>query len=313
MQDNVVKREIEKMPKKFAIVKLREWLEQYEQGKSEASIAKDARCDVRTVKKGIEDARRERDVRGGRADLVKEALRRHQARLLSIIEEIRLAVKAGPPDLRVPWGEKDGTKVIELAAARVVCTLDKLLVVTLNVEGGTEWELLQEHLKGDPLWSSLSRWKSALVADVAARIALRRRAANLLEKKTGLKIDERTRNGPFLFTNCLVTLYELALNRALGIPYSRDLQKDMQIYAPNGEVILGAGTGLAKAPGAEVKCRDNILRASKALLASPELDDIAQTYRDLEEATTKAERAAEEVALLGLVPGSCRVCRRLGM
>ena len=44
------------MPKKIPIVEKRRWLQDYEQGKSEAAIASQNHRDLRIIKKGIEEA-----------------------------------------------------------------------------------------------------------------------------------------------------------------------------------------------------------------------------------------------------------------
>jgi hypothetical protein len=48
------------MPKKFSVTDKNKWLEEYENGKPEASIASGSSCDLRTVRRGIEEARRQR-------------------------------------------------------------------------------------------------------------------------------------------------------------------------------------------------------------------------------------------------------------
>ncbi len=70
---------------------------------------------------------------------------------------------------------------------------------------------------------------------------------------------------------------------------------------------------IADVPGGEERCKTNILATVKELLPTTEATKIAQTYKDLEDATIKAKRAVEEIILLELVPGECRVCRRLGV
>ena len=52
------------MPRKFLDADKRKWLELYDSGKSEKWIAKQhAKCDARTVKRGIEEARRIQDAK----------------------------------------------------------------------------------------------------------------------------------------------------------------------------------------------------------------------------------------------------------
>jgi hypothetical protein len=78
------------------------------------------------------------------------------------------------------------------------------------------------------------------------------------------------------------------------------------------EVRYGNAPLLAYAPDAAAECKTNIIR----VLRLPEISqdkDLADTYRIMEEAASRAKRSAQELLLLGLVPGRCRICRRLGM
>jgi hypothetical protein len=70
---------------------------------------------------------------------------------------------------------------------------------------------------------------------------------------------------------------------------------------------------LAEALGNEEKCRYNILLAYKELLKSPEFEQIISSYRQLNEWSIKAKLAADEIVLLGYIPGQCHVCKCLGM
>jgi len=38
-----------------------------------------------------------------------------------------------------------------------------------------------------------------------------------------------------------------------------------------------------------------------------------ETYRALEQVTIRTRQVVETIRLLGLVPGQCEICRRLGM
>jgi len=50
------------MSRKIPMVTKKQWLKEYEEGKSQSAIATKYRRDIRTIKKGIEEARRERDI-----------------------------------------------------------------------------------------------------------------------------------------------------------------------------------------------------------------------------------------------------------
>ena len=292
------------MPKKFAIVQLREWLEHYEQGESEISIARGAHCDVRTVKKGIEQARLERDAAAARADLIREALRKHQGRLLSIIDEIvsKLAISYSDSGL-LDWNVARSQESEAIPAD-----------LQLGSEHTQEWGLLQEHLKGDPMWKALAQRKGALATFLNAKWTFRRKALALLESRTGTKlVDDRAAVlPPVAYISSMGPLFfEAAIRECLAIPYGRDLERDINIDADRG--IVYGRTVIAEVPGKEEDWKRNVLAALKELLASPEALEAAKTYGELEEYTERARNAAQEVHLVGMVPSRCRVCRRLGM
>ena len=88
--------------KKIPIIEKREWLKLHEAGNSEAFIARKTHHNLRIVKKGIEDARRERDAQLARSELLRDASRRHQDQMLAAINDILGAVQPPPIDLPVP-------------------------------------------------------------------------------------------------------------------------------------------------------------------------------------------------------------------
>lgn len=303
------------MPKKFSAGDKRDWLDLYEKGKTELQIAREhVHCDVRTVKKAIEEARRQRDAQTARAELLKEALRKHHGDLLSIIEGILPALQVPPANLEVSWKLEASPSPIRLSGATAQYKLLSGCTVFFQSENSPLWGLLEEHLKRDQMWKVIGHWKRVVAAHIDARIALNRMAAMLLEKKTGLKLVDRVpEQGPYLLAHvAMPQVYEPALHVALGIRYGREPEHDIVADTKNGEVTY-QNSPLAKVPGAEQECRQNILKAIAELRASTEAENVATTYREVVEITAKARRVVEEIALLGLVPGQCRVCRRLGV
>lgn len=287
------------MPKKISINQMREWLKLYDGGRSEADIAKDAHRDVRTVKRGIEQARRELNAQTARADLLKEALRNHHNALLNTLKELKDDIRIPPLDIDVPCAEDVG--------------LETELTATWPEEKRTLLELLREHLMRDPLWDALDRWKKSLAVHLRDRMALKRKAATLLQEKTGLKLSDKPIEGPFLYSYTALNLvYEETLRRALGISRMKDPEKDINV-SPDGQVRYGAGNVLAEAPPRKEECRRGIIEAFSELGASPESGRAAATYREAETHAARARQLVEEISLLGLMPGTCRICRRLGM
>lgn len=288
------------MPKKISIIEMRGWLKSYEQGKSEADIASDAHRDVRTIKRGIEEARRERYAHTAKAELLKEALRNHHNALVGALDRLKDDIRLPAPDLQVPWEEN-------------ALPISPAMDITQYEERQPLLELLREHLRRDQLWEALNRWNKSFAVHMRDRIALKRKAATLLQEKTGLKLSDKPIEGPFLYSyTALELLYKETLKKALGITVRIDLEHDI-VIAPNGEVRYGAGNVLAEAPPRKEECRRGIIEAFSELGASPESGRAAATYREAETHAARARQLVEEISLLGLMPGTCRICRRLGM
>ncbi len=304
------------MPKKFSILKKREWLQNYEGGKSEASIASDNRCDIRTVKKGIEEVRRERDAYLARADLIKESLRNHNQRLLGLIRELVPALIPLPSNQVIPWSENPNTDLVTFTggvARYEAYPQPKVLSITLDVETKVEWEYVQEHLKRDHFGVMLGRWKKTLVSHFEARMAIKRKLVELLKEKTGYQLRRRPVDVPCLYASSVGILLQPTIEWLLETTVTREPAENIDIDPESDEVRYNYGTAVAYAPGATQRCRDNIINALNELETSPEAKSVVITYRPNADSATKARRSAEEIDMMGLIPGQCRICQRLGI
>lgn len=299
------------MPRKFSAIEKRKWLELYDSSKTEFWIAEnEAHCDPRTVKKGIEEARRERDAHIAQVELLKEALRKHQDALLGIINDLLSALVVPPPNLQFEWQGDDSPLRIQLAGAVASYEREIGCTVIPYAEDKPMWELLREHLKRDRMWSVLARWEEALATHLEARVALKRKAATLLEKKTGLKVEPTQIT--YIESFAVELFYEVTLNRALLIPDTRNPEEN--IRASGDGYVLYLNSRIANTEeGKEEECVKGMLEAFKDLQASPEAKEAVATYSEAQKSTDSARRAVEEISLLGLVTGRCRVCSRLGI
>lgn len=300
------------MPRKIPILEMTKWLESYEQGRSEAKIAKRAKRDVWTVKRGIEQARRQREVLHSRAELLKEALENHQRELLSVVTDVQSTIGVPAPDLELTEAQDKQCLPVRLSGIAAKYETREGWAVALEAEKKTTGKLVQEHLRSDPLWRDRAAWQKTLEAHLSARTLLMRRAAELLWAKTGYGFGEESSSPPFLIYETAVRLlYQAALHIALGISSVPDMEDRIGSDYATGEVRAGKGTLLANAPGKEEECRTNILVAWNELQMSREVGVARETYRELVQATAKTRKVAEEITLLNLVPGHCRVCKRL--
>ena len=282
------------------------WLEKYEQGKSEKQIATEARCDVRTVRRAIQELRSRQEAKLARVELVKDALRRHQDALLRDLDEIISLLKLPEEDAsRVAWYRWEDSG---LAVAR------ELRDVHRKARPLAAASPLRDHLKNDRLWKVIARWGRAAEEHERAQVALQIKTTDLLGEKTGLRLLSRSgTEASFLYPHTAGELvYRTALQRAFGRKENPELNAELVVDSQCGEVKW-RGTIVAEARGHEQQVRDGVLEALRALQVSPEATKVVQTYQLLKAATENARQTAEQVRSLGMIPGLCEICRRLGL
>ena len=305
------------MPKKFSITDKNEWLEKYENGKSEASIANESKCDLRTVRRGIDEARREHDARAARIDLLKQAVLKHQESLLYKLGEILSALTVPPRDWEVLSWHETGESILSENDLDTEDLLEDEFskdFKDFDVNVDMVEAMLRQHLRNDKLWKILARQEQIYASHRLARIALQRKVVNLLEEETGYKLEA---GGdvppPFLYS---YTTGDLFYRMTLGLAFG-----DRKNDAWTDEIVVDTSVGyvkyrnltLAEVPSSADECRENLLNAFRKMQMLSEVTRVVNTYRELEESTLRTKQTIEEIRLLGLVPGVCRVCRRLGM
>ncbi len=297
------------MPRQFLDSDKKQWLVLYESGKSEKWIAREhAKCDPRTVKKGIEEARRKQDARTARAEILKDALRRHQDSLLEELDRILPSLVLPAEDYVVvswyPWRGDIQSQ-----------TVDTLLSPGMSESRvGPVRRLLKQHLRNDRLWRLLAQQEKAYMEHAAATLTLQQKTVSIIEEKTGSKLVDRDDvPPPFVCSYTTGDLFfRTILRKTLGTSKSIDLETDIVAKTNSGDVVYH-GLKLAKAPGDEKKTKRNLLDALATLEASSEVDQVADAYEALKEATMKARQVIEQIKLLGLIPGQCEICQRLGI
>ncbi len=302
------------MPKKIPLIEMRKWLRQYEQGKSVAAIARRVKHDIRTVTHGIEQARHESETRAARSEMVRDALQKHQDDLVEVIELLQAAVVVLPPlNFALPL---EGVTLRRIAMPKASAERQDSndWTVTLDMESSTKWELFQEHMRRDYIWQVLSQWKNAVSMHLQARLILNQTLISLLCEKTGLDVMEsrdKTVNN-YLYSAGIQTICWHVLNFALGISDKVNLERELRAEDPY--LYYGQDrTPILIAPGLVDKYKTEVLAVYSELQKPAVTGQVLASYQAVEEMTNKASKTIEELSLLRLVPGQCRVCRRLGL
>ncbi len=302
------------MPKKISNTEMEQWLSDYEKGKPVHMIAKDANRDVRTVSKRIDQARKERENRVVRRELMKEAFLSHNRELSQFIAGIKGAWVVPGYDLYIPDYENRLKSGIQLRVAIGVFDSKQSLVIRFNGEDDLRWGLLIEHLRDDPVMVSIPDWKRTMAIHLNARVAFKEKVRESLELKTGLQVvnksgDELKEPGISFFTVDLY--YEVVVKPALGVPDSTNLRENI-LYAPDGYILHGkAGSKLAFAPENGTAVCDGMKKALGNLYECDEIKKVRSTYHAIVDQTKYLKEGFEELALIGLLPGVCRVCKRI--
>jgi len=305
------------MPKKFSVTDKNKWLEDYENGKSESSIANDSSCDLRTVKRGIEEARRQRDAVAARVDLLKQAVLKHQERLMKKLNEILSTLTMPPHDWTVLSWDENGQSTLRETGLDMEDSVEDEASDGLkksDVQADMIDGMLRQHLRGEKLWKILARRDRAYSSHRLARIALQDEVLNLIEEERGYKLEARGDvTPPFLYSYTTGDLfYRMTLQCAFG-DQKNDAWQDDVVVDPSGNCVKYHNSILAEVPGKADECRKNLLEAFQEMQLLAEATRVVNTYGELEESTFKARQAVEEIRLLDLVPGACKTCRRLGM
>ncbi len=286
---------------------MRQWLEDYENGKSEASIAKDAHLDIKTVKAGISRAIQERRINIVQTEQLRKALGNHQDQLLGAIANIKSALKV--PEISVK-----PALTLTLDEVAVIYSPEKGPAVVLTVENTLIWELLQEHLRRDKLWKLLIDWKAKLLAHLQAKVALRKKIDELLPK-LGYKLAKdggKTDPNSFIYSRRTGDLlYLIILYGALGMKGVHEMANN--IIVEEGGAVRWEGSKLAETVGKAKEFKAKILDLINNPDAGEEIGRVKTTYEELVIITKKTKDEAEEKSMLGMITGHCRICHKLGI
>jgi hypothetical protein len=111
----------------------------------------------------------------------------------------------------------------------------------------------------------------------------------------------------------LKIFYTVQIRNALGIPDMTNLQERMAAsddgYVRNGE----GGSELAYCPGKQNECREALLVVLNKIPDLREMGKVISTKAELDKVSNKLRRPLEDIRLMGLVPGRCRICSRISL
>jgi len=300
------------MSRKISIKDKREWLAMYEQGKTEVQIARALKRDPRTVAKGIEEAFKDRRLSRVEEDMIRTAFSEHQQQLKGVLKDIASTLVMPPYNLELREEKTGLVAPMPLSGGLVKHISEEQFVLEIFAEQKLEWGLLQEHLRQDKVWDYLKRWRMTLLDHIMARWQFKLFIRQSLEKKG---MAYRGKHGDTESDYFLLILWDLlygvAMNRILGIQQGTDLEKNLVPGEDNWIRHGPGGTELAFCNNTPA-CTDKIISVFTSLPNTPKGNKVKESHEELAQITNVAKREVEELILLNMVTGRCRVCRRLG-
>ena len=304
------------MPQQIPMSDKREWLLENDDGKPAAVIAREKKRALKVIKRGIEEARAERDGAAARAEIVKDALINHQQQLMGIIDRLLDAAEPPPADLEIRREKNGAIAPIAISAGRILYTPTQGVTVELSDEDMTLWGLLKQHLTRDRIWSAIRNWKEALTNRTRAILEFESGIGRLIESETGLRIIEGNPvddNTAFVYPHAARLFFKVNIRKALEISDETNLQERM-VISDDGCIRHGeAGPELAYCPGKQNECREALLRVLEKIPDMPETRKVLAAEGELNVVSDKLKKSLEDIKLMGLVPGRCRICSRISL
>jgi hypothetical protein len=261
----------------------REWLKRnQEDGESPPQIATKDHYDVRTVRKQIELAKQEREVREARFEILKNALGEHYGDLRRFAEKLNSQI----------------TGIGEISYS-----LDDDLIESA----------LKQHLPRSPIWNYLSKWQSLHERVQEERNRLESAIKNTVGNNSRLKsISSSGLDGVIPGVSDLL-IFET--KRWIDGDYGHSLA-DSLVIEPEGKGLVNPRFGFSHMGVMDKQqATQYIPIIQKAIGNLEEHSRKTQEYLDLEKTNAEIERVRsklrEELAVIRLkriLPGRCKYC-----
>ena len=289
------------MPKKTPLSHARKWLERLEAGETEAQIARSERKDPRTVTRAMEEVRRERDMSAIRREALKEAFRRHQDQLLDLLANVQGSLELSPQDINLLAPGSRQPEVIRVLGNKVRTSIDSEPKVTTRAEDSLPWQLLREHLVGDPLWRQWEAWKRALYRIVQSHLALSDAVADALSRSVKSSMPPESAHQVYRLAIEEAVSASGTLAAAAGSVEIDDATDQVSLYSDDVSWSFGKGPELLQ------ELRD----VMTSLAESNEVVLLRSAYQATSDASRSVRQTVDLIRAGWYVPGKCQACDRL--
>ena len=271
------------MAKKFRRSKVRseqrqEWLRRYEAGESAAEIAKSEKVDVRTVRRHIEEAKQEKEIREAKLTVLRSALEQHYADLVELAKNI---------DSQVAREEK----------------------ISASLRENRMWLALKQHLPRSPLWSYLNKWENMLNELAALEHNAEKRLRSEIESRPGLSVVLST--GMEAAVNAIASALVFQMKSGARGSSVLDLEKDL-IAEPAGEGLFDIRYGFAEIGRGNKEqfeaIREILKDMDSEIVKWEEYSNLQKLFGELDHLKKNLRDELAVIILRRIVPGRCIYC-----
>ena len=257
----------------------KEWFIRYEQeGESPPQIAKKDGFDVRTVRKGIEFERQERERREAKAMVLRQALEHHYEDLCDV------------------------AKRLDDLVAREERQLSTMRNEPL-------WAALTEHLPRSPLWKLLVKWEDLCQEVEQLGLRLRDRFGNEIGDRSPVEFSEDPKQ---VGLSKSAALMAASIGKAIarGKRSPEEFVKFVRTSVGEGiSDVESGGHHIGRIPDEKIESVQNLLSAIiMEAMDWEEYSNLAKSLRNLDRVKQNLEDELNIIILRRVVPGRCRYC-----
>ena len=296
----------------------RGWLDNHESGVSLSALAKRTGRNFRTIQKQVQQAAEERERSSARTELYRQAVTQHNDDLLGALTGLRESLWA-PHDESLTVVAHFGPRASSAVTNGYLIFNDggfRVPTLDSNEDAGRLVELAEEHLSRDKdLWKGIDEWRRKLKVYADECLALGQRAGDEVIARSGLTVaftedsargvQEGVHEG-FISWAC-----RLAIETASG---DRSPSDSLDLRTSDNHLRYGGTTLVTSSSPDELEAANDVFSDLVSTLGTDAtVRKIVRLKRQLDEEAQKLKRLIGDILLLGLVPGRCSVCNRLGI
>ncbi len=256
-----------------------EWLKRYESGVSPPKIAEADDFDVRTVRRQIEKAKQEREVKEARTTVLRSALERHYADLCEFAEKIDAVITG------------EGAISQELKHDRM-------------------WAALRQHVPRYPLWNYLATWDNIQQEFTMLKEKVKERLERELGRDTSLNEISDMNRGTVIEGLIAILAFQIEQwsRRAPGLNIKDNFKLKPDEEKGNVTIKYGAFFMDNVDNNYVQTVEDVLIRWESKVRDWGEYADMEKLFTKLSTTKSKLRDELAVIILRRIVPGRCKYC-----